>query len=139
MEYDRNNIFGRIIRGELPANKVYEDEHTLAFMDIMPMTTGHFLVLPKAEAVNIFDIPDADLASLIKVVRKLARAAKQALEADGITIQQFNGAPAGQSVFHMHFHVLPRWAGIPLRPHSGNPEEPEVLAQQAEQIRRVLV
>lgn len=139
MEYDNSNIFARIIRGELPAHKVYEDEQTLSFMDIMPMAKGHMLVLPKASAVNIFDIADSHLCDLIRVVRKLARAAKQALEADGITVQQFNGAPAGQSVFHMHFHILPRWIGVPLRPHSGEAEKPEVLAQQAEQIRRVLV
>ncbi|ABR59971.1 HIT domain-containing protein [Sinorhizobium medicae] len=136
--YDTNNIFAKILRGEIPSHRVYEDEATVAFMDVMPQAEGHVLVLPKAPSRNILDVEPAILASLIVTVRKIAVAAKAAFDADGITIMQFNEAPAGQSVFHLHFHVIPRREGIALRPHSGKMEDGDILAANAEKIRRHL-
>ncbi|MDX0602081.1 HIT domain-containing protein [Sinorhizobium medicae] len=136
--YDTNNIFAKILRGEIPSHRVYEDEATVAFMDVMPQAEGHVLVLPKAPSRNILDVEPAILASLIVTVRKIAVAAKAAFDADGITIMQFNEAPAGQSVFHLHFHVIPRREGIALRPHSGKMEDDDILAANAEKIRRHL-
>jgi histidine triad (HIT) family protein len=137
--YDEQNVFARILRGEVPCHKVTEDDRTFAFMDIMPMTRGHVLVLPKAKATTIYDIGAAELGDLFNAVRRIALAARQALAADGVTIQQFNEPAGGQTVFHMHVHVLPRWTGVPLRAHSGEPEDSAVLADLAEQIRQALV
>ncbi|WP_275790952.1 HIT family protein [Pararhizobium gei] len=137
--YDSNNIFGRILRGEIPAHKVYEDEHTLAFMDVMPQAPGHVLVIPKTPSRNILDTDPATLVPLIAVVQKMAVAVRQAFDADGITIMQFNEAPAGQSVFHLHFHVIPRYDGSPLKPHSGKMEDGAVLAVHAEKLKAVLL
>jgi len=133
--YDPNNIFARILRGELPCHKVYEDEHVLAIMDIMPRGDGHTLVLPKAPARNILDIEDAVLANLMKGVQKVARAAKAAFDADGLTIQQFSESAGGQVVFHIHVHVIPRWDGVRLRPHTGEMAPNATLAEQAAKIR----
>ena len=105
--YDTNNIFAKILRGEIPAHKVYEDANVLAFMDVMPQAQGHVLVVPKAASRNILDADPATLGALIATVQKVAVAAQDAFEADGVTIMQFNEAPAGQSVFHLHFHVIP--------------------------------
>ena len=138
MSYDESNVFAKILRGELPCHKVYEDDRVLAFMDIMPRADGHTLVIPKAKARNILDIAPDDLAELIKGVQKVARAAKAGMQADGLTIQQFNEPAGGQIVFHIHFHVLPRWNGVPLRPHTGQMEKPEALAAHAERIRAAL-
>lgn len=121
--YDTNNIFAKILRGEIPSHRVYEDEATVAFMDVMPQAEGHVLVLPKAPSRNILDADPATLTSLIATVQKIAVAAKAAFDADGVTIMQFNEAPAGQSVFHLHFHVVPRREGVPLKPHSGKMED----------------
>ncbi len=137
--YDDTNIFARIIRGELPCTEVFQDDTVLAFMDISPITTGHVLVLPKAPSRNLLDAEADTLASLIPQVQRIARAAMVGMEADGVAIQQFNEAPAGQSVFHLHFHVLPRWEGVPLGSPGGAMEKPEVLAEQAAKIRRALV
>ena len=136
--YDSNNIFGKILRGEIPAHKVYEDDDTLAFMDVMPQAQGHVLVIPKAASRNLLDADPAVLGRLIGVVQKVAVAAKTAFEADGVTVMQFNEAPAGQSVFHLHFHILPRHEGIALKPHSGTMEDGGVLAANAEKLRRAL-
>ncbi|KZE36804.1 HIT family hydrolase [Chelatococcus daeguensis] len=136
--YDPNNIFARILRGELPCERVYEDEHTLAFMDIMPRADGHVLVIPKVEARNIFDIPAEDLGRLAISVQKVARAVKAGMDAEGLTIQQFNESAGGQVVFHIHVHVLPRWKDVPLRPHTGEMAPPETLKAHAERIRRAL-
>jgi len=133
--YDPNNIFARILRGELPCHKVYEDEHVLAIMDIMPRGDGHTLVLPKAPARNILDIEAAVLANLMKGVQKVARAAKAAFDADGLTIQQFSESAGGQVVFHIHVHVIPRWDGVRLRPHTGEMAPNATLAEQAAKIR----
>ncbi|CDN47745.1 MULTISPECIES: HIT family protein [Neorhizobium] len=132
--YDSNNIFGKILRGEIPCHRVYEDADTLAFMDVMPQSPGHLLVLPKAPSRNILDADPAVLSKVIPVVQKLARAARQAFEADGITVIQFNEPAAGQTVYHLHFHVVPRYEGQPLKPHSGQMENNEVLAANAEKI-----
>ncbi|OBZ94053.1 HIT family hydrolase [Pararhizobium polonicum] len=136
--YDSNNIFGKILRGEIPAHKVHEDDNTLVFMDVMPQAEGHVLVVPKAASRNILDADPATLGSLIAVVQKVAIAAQDAFDADGVTIMQFNEAPAGQSVFHLHFHVIPRHEGVPLRPHSGKMEDGVVLAANAAKIREAL-
>ncbi|WP_426126178.1 HIT family protein [Pararhizobium sp. PWRC1-1] len=136
--YDNNNIFAKILRGEIPAHKVYEDDSVLAFMDVMPQAQGHVLVVPKAASRNILDADPATLGALIATVQKVAIAAQDAFEADGVTIMQFNEAPAGQSVFHLHFHIIPRREGVPLRPHSGKMEDGAVLAANAEKIREAL-
>ncbi len=138
MVYDRNNIFAKILRGELPCHKVYETDKALAFMDIMPRGDGHVLVIPKTEARNILDVAPDDLADLAKAVQVVARAVKEALDADGVTIQQFNESAGGQVVFHIHVHVIPRFEGVPLKPHTGQMEDPETLARFAEKIRAVL-
>lgn len=136
--YDSNNIFAKILRGEIPSHRVYEDEATLAFMDVMPQAEGHVLVLPKAPSRNILDADSTTLPALIVTVQKIAIAVKEAFDADGVTIMQFNEPPAGQSVFHLHFHVIPRRDGIPLKPHSGQMEDGDVLAANAEKIRKAL-
>ena len=136
--YDPNNIFAKILTGDIPSVKLYEDDDTLAFMDVMPQAQGHVLVIPKAASRNLLDAEPAVLGALISVVQKIAVAAKLAFEADGVTVMQFNEAPAGQSVFHLHFHVLPRHEGIALKPHSGKMEDGEILAANAEKLRRAL-
>ncbi|MCK3777689.1 HIT family protein [Ensifer sesbaniae] len=138
MRYDDNNIFAKILRGEIPSHRVYEDDATIAFMDVMPQAEGHLLVVPKAPSRNLLDADPATLPTLIATVQKLAIAAKEAFEADGVTVMQFNEAPAGQSVFHLHFHVIPRRAGVPLKPHSGTMEDGAVLAANAEKVRQAL-
>lgn len=138
MSYDDTNIFWKILRGELPAHKIYEDADTFAFMDIMPRGDGHCLVIPKQPSRNILDAEPAALATLIASVQKISRAAMKAFSADGVTVQQFNEPAGGQVVFHLHFHVIPRFDGVALRPHTGQMEKPEVLAANAEKIRAAL-
>jgi histidine triad (HIT) family protein len=136
--YDPGNVFAKILRGELPAQRVYEDEATLAIMDIMPRADGHVLVLPKAPCRNVLDAPPEALQAVALTVQKLARAVKAAFGADGVTIQQFNESAGGQVVFHMHVHVMPRHAGVSLRPHTGEMAASDVLAANAEKIRAAL-
>jgi histidine triad (HIT) family protein len=136
--YDDQNIFAKILRGEIPSTRVYEDEHVVAFMDVMPQGAGHTLVLPKAASRNLLDADPATLTPLIAAVQKIARAVKLAFHADGVTVMQFNEAPAGQSVFHLHFHVIPRHDGVPLKAHSGKMEDAAVLQGNAEKIRKAL-
>jgi len=136
--YDKDNVFAKILRGEMPAYKVHEDDSTLVFMDIMPRADGHALVIPKAPSRNIFDIAPADLAAVIEVVQKIARAAMKAFDADGVLIQQFNEPASGQVVFHTHFHVIPRWHDVRLKPHTGEMEDQAVLAANAEKLRAAL-
>ncbi|EKF43769.1 HIT family protein [Nitratireductor indicus] len=136
--YDNDNIFAKILRGELPSHKLYEDDETFAFMDIMPRGDGHFLVIPKKPSRNILDVAPDSLAAVMRTVQKLGRAAKEAFDADGLTVQQFNEAAGGQVVFHLHVHVIPRFEGIALRPHTGEMADQSVLAQQAEKIRAAL-
>lgn len=136
--YDSNNVFAKILRGELPSHKLYEDEDTFALMDIMPRGDGHCLVIPKKASRNILDVDAASLSAVMATVQKLARATKAAFEADGVTVQQFNEAAGGQVVFHLHFHVIPRFEGVSLRPHTGDMADQAVLAAHAEKIRAAL-
>jgi histidine triad (HIT) family protein len=136
--YDPSNVFAKILRGEMPAEKVYETDKVLAFMDIMPRADGHVLVIPKAPARNILDIDPNDLADLAKAAQFVAKGVMKAMGADGITVQQFNEAAGGQVVFHIHVHVLPRWTGVSLRPHTGAMENKDILAKHAETIRSAL-
>lgn len=138
MAYDSSNIFARILRGELPAHKVFEDADTLAFLDIMPRCQGHTLVIPKSPSRNIIDASPEQMAACMRTVQTISRAVMQAFDAQGVTIQQFNEPAGGQVVFHLHFHVLPRWDGIKLQPHTGQMEKPDVLASNAEAITRAL-
>ena len=131
--YDETNIFAKILRGELPCHKVYEDDVAFAMMDIMPRADGHVLVLPKSKARNLLDADPEILAKLIIRVQKIARAVKSALNADGITIIQYSERP-GQLVFHLHFHIIPRWEGVELRPSTSRQEKPEVLAEFCREI-----
>ena len=136
--YDPSNVFAKILRGELPSHKVYEDEATLAIMDVMPRADGHVLVIPKNPARTLLDIAPDDLCATYRTVQKIARAVKDAMGADGLTIQQFNESAGGQVVFHLRVHVLPRWDDIPLRRHTGEMADPSVLKEYAEQIRAAL-
>ena len=138
MSYDTNNIFAKILRGEIPACKVYEDDFTLAFMDVMPQSDGHVLVIPKVQATNLFEIAPDALNRLIVTTQTIAKAAQSAFNADGVTVMQFNGAAAGQTVFHLHFHVIPRYEGKPLRSHAREMADIKILAAQAEQLKQVL-
>jgi histidine triad (HIT) family protein len=138
MSYDRNNVFARILRGEIPAHKVFEDEHTLAFMDVMPQADGHVLVIPKAEAENVFELPAPALAATVLTTQRVARAVKKAFDAPGILIAQLNGREAGQSVFHIHFHVVPRYEGLDLRLHARDMADPALLAEHAARVRAAL-
>lgn len=138
MAYDSTNIFARILRGEIPAHKVYEDADTVAFLDVMPQIDGHTLVVPKAASRNLLDAEPAVLAGLLPVVQRIARAVKTAFAADGISVIQYNEPAGGQSVFHLHFHVIPRHDGVPLKPHAGQMEKPEILAANADKIRNAL-
>ncbi len=132
--YDANNIFAKILRGEAPAVKVFEDEAAIVIMDVFPQSRGHVLVLPKTQARNLLEIDAEALQALIVRVQRVAKAVRAALNPDGITVSQFNGAAGGQSVFHLHFHVIPRWAGTPVGRHGGGRAEPEELARLAGQI-----
>ncbi len=138
MTYDDSNVFAKILRGELPCHKIYEDDETFAFMDIMPRANGHTLVISKSPAVNIFDVHPDTLCSILHTVHKLAPVVRDAMEADGVLIQQFNEAAAGQMVFHIHFHIIPRWEDVSLKHHTGEMEDSEILAANAEKITAVL-
>ena len=135
--YDPNNIFGKILRDEIPAHKVYEDDVALAFMDIMPRAEGHVLVIPKEGARGLMDVPAATLGELMKRVQHVAKAVQSAFEADGLTLHQFNESAGGQVIYHLHFHLLPRWEGVPLRP-PGTMADDARLAEQAAKIRAVM-
>lgn len=135
--YDPDNIFAKILRGEIPSTRVYEDDDTLAFMDIMPRTDGHLLVIPKTPCRNVLDASPQDLTAVIITVQKMAQAAKAAFDADGVTIQQFNEAAGGQEVFHLHFHVLPRQDGVPMRP-PGQMGDFDQIAEHAGMIKAAL-
>ena len=136
--YDPNNVFAKILRGEFPCYKVYENEHVLAFLDIMPRSPGHTLVIPKAPARNILDIKPDDYAHVARGAHKIAAAAMKAFNADGITVQQFNEPAGGQVVFHLHFHILPRFEGVSLGPPASKMERAEVLTANADKIRKAL-
>ena len=136
--YDPNNLFAKILRGELPSYKVYEDDKAFAFLDIMPRAPGHTLILPKAPARNILDVAPDDLAHTMKVAQKIAKAAMAAFDAEGVTVQQFNENAGGQVVFHLHVHVIPRKIGVAMKPPASVKEAPDVLAEQAKQLGAAL-
>ena len=133
MTYDPNNVFAKVLRGEIPCHKIYEDEDTLAFLDIMPRAEGHALVITKEKARDLFDVSPEALAKLMAVVQKLAPADQGGSGADGVLIAQFNGAAAGQTVFHLHVHIIPRKEGDELKPHAGKMADQAQLAATAEQ------
>jgi len=136
--YDPNNIFAKILRGELPAHKVYEDDKTFAFLDIMPRAPGHMLVVPKAPVRTLLDIEADDLARLFTTTQAVARAAMTVFSADGVTLHQFNEAAGGQVVFHLHVHVIPRKSGVALKPPASVKEDPAVLSDQALKLAAAL-
>ena len=136
--YDGNNIFAKILRGEIPSTRVYETDNVVAFMDVMPQGTGHTLVVPKAPSRNLLDAKPETLAETIQVVQKIANAVKKAFNADGVTVIQFNEPAAGQTVYHLHFHVIPRFEGVELKPHTGKMEDAAVVESNAEKIRTAL-
>jgi histidine triad (HIT) family protein len=136
--YDPNNIFAKILRGELPCHKVYEDDGALAFLDIMPRAPGHTLVLPKSPARNLLDVDPADLAHVMQVAQKIAKAGMTVFDADGITVQQFNESAGGQVVFHLHVHVIPRHEGVAMKPPASVKAEPSVLSDQALKLAAAL-
>jgi histidine triad (HIT) family protein len=138
MTYDANNIFAKILRGEIPSHKVYEDPEALVIMDAMPQSPGHTLIIPKAPSRNLLDADPEMLARMAPLVQKIMRAVKEAFAADGVTLVQFNEPASGQTVFHLHFHVIPRIEGTPLKPHTGAMEDSDVLAANAEKVRKVL-
>ena len=138
MAYDKNNIFAKILGGEIPTVKVYEDAKTLAFMDVMPEADGHVLVVPKEPAENVLDLSADGMAAMMATVQKVAKAVDKALRPDGILLKQYNRAAAGQSVFHVHFHIVPRWEDMPLAPHGKVMVEAARLEPIAAKIRSAL-
>lgn len=138
MSYDPSNIFGKILRSEIPAHKVYEDDIALVMMDIFPQSRGHTLIVPKAPSRNLLDADPAALAAVMPLVQKVAKAVKSATGADGIRLAQFNEAPAGQTVFHLHFHIIPVYEGTALAPHAGGKADDGELAVLARAIADAL-
>ena len=138
MPYDPNNIFAKILRGEIPCVKVYEDDRTLAFMDVMPEAEGHVLVVPKEGAENILDLSSEGMAAMMATTQKMAKAVDKALQPDGILLKQYNRAAAGQSIFHVHFHIVPRWEGAAMAPHGKVMVDAATLEPIAAKIRSEL-
>lgn len=136
--YDPENIFAKILRGEIPCHKIYEDDHVFAFLDIMPRSPGHTLVIPKAPARNILDITAEDFAHVARRAHKIAHAAMTAFKADGIVVQQFSEPAAGQVVYHLHMHVMPRHDGVPLLPPASRREDTAVLEANAAKLKAAL-
>lgn len=134
MAYDPQNVFAKILRGELPCLKLHEDAHTLSFMDIMPQSDGHVLVIPKEPAETLLDLSEDSLLACMRVVHRMTRCVKQAMNSDGVMLAQLSGSAAGQTVPHVHFHIVPRYAGEPMRMHAVVQEDPEKLRQFAAQI-----
>ena len=133
--YQPENIFARILRGELPAHKVFEDEVALAFLDVMPQSQGHTLVIPKLSVRGMIDMPADAWGPYMVRVQKVAAAVKKGMEAEGLTVRQYEGAAGGQTVFHLHFHIIPRWIGEPLRRHGDSMEKEDVLKANAAKLR----
>lgn len=136
--YDDSNVFAKILRGEIPAFKVFEDAGHLAFMDAMPQSEGHTLVIPKSRARNFFDIEPAVLGELIRTTQHVARGVQKAFNPGGMRIIQFNEAVAGQTVFHIHFHIIPCYEGVELRAHNRGWADKAVLAQHAERVKQAI-
>ena len=139
MGYDNDNVFAKILRDEMPSHRVYEDERTLAFMDIMPVSKGHTLVIPKTKGENIFDLDETALSAVIKTTKRVAEAIKKAFDPSGVIITQLNGAKAGQTVFHYHMHIIPVYEKAPFQPHANDLEDSEILASTAETIKQTLL
>ena len=138
MAYDPNNIFAKILRGEVPSHTVWEDAATIAILDVMPQSDGHTLIIPKTPAENLFDLDTGMAEAVMRTGQRLALAVRRAFHPDGVTLMQFNGAEAGQTVFHFHLHVIPRYAGQPLRSHGRGFADPAVLAEQAMHLKAAL-
>ncbi len=136
--YDNNNVFAKILRGEFPCYKVYEDDNALAFLDIMPRSPGHTLVIPKAPARNILDIKTEDYLHVARATHRIAAATMKVFNADGITIQQFNETAGGQVVFHLHVHVMPRHNGIALLPPASRKEDAKILEEHTAKLAAAL-
>jgi len=135
LAYDPNNIFAKILREEIPCVKVFEDDRTLAFMDVMPQAQGHVLIIPKEAAEDILALSPEGVAAMMVTTQKIAKAVKKALNAPGIHLMQLNGAPAGQTVLHVHFHVIPRDVSVALKPHAGGMVDAKILEAVAVRIR----
>ncbi|HUO96303.1 MAG TPA: HIT family protein [Steroidobacteraceae bacterium] len=138
MAYDPNNIFARMVRGEIPCIRVYEDADTIAFMDIMPQADGHTLVIPKVAGENLYETSPESVAAAMRTTQKVARAVQKAFAAPGVIVTQFNGATAGQTVFHLHFHIVPVYTAGSWRPHARDKADPAVLEAHATRIRAAL-
>ncbi|RCL02052.1 MAG: histidine triad (HIT) family protein [Candidatus Tokpelaia sp. JSC189] len=138
LSYDENNIFAKLLRNEIPSIRVYEDENTVVFMDTMPQGIGHTLVIPRKPSRNLLDATPEILVTITKVVQKIAKATQKAFAADGITVMQFNEAASGQTVYHLHFHIIPRFDGIPLQHHADKIADKAELEKSAEKIRTAL-
>lgn len=138
MAYDPDNIFARILRGDAAAHKVYEDEQSLAIMDVMPQADGHVLILPKTPAQNLFELEETSLAALLRTAQVVAAGVRDAFDADGVRLMQLNGPAAGQTVFHFHIHIIPCHEGRPLKRHAGGMADNDLLAEHAARIRAVL-
>jgi histidine triad (HIT) family protein len=136
--YDQSNIFAKILRGEIPCHKVFEDDNALAFLDIMPRAPGHTLVIPKSPARNILDVAPDDLAHVMRIAQRIAKVSVDVFGADGVTLQQFSESAGGQVVFHLHVHVIPRKDGIALKPPASVKEDPAVLKDQAAKLAAAL-
>ncbi len=137
-QYDNENIFAKILRGEIPNFTIYENDDFLVMMDVMPMSDGHCLILPKNASRNLLDADEKILAKLLPLAKKVAIAAKKAMKADGIILKQFNEAPAGQSVFHLHFHIIPVFEGKELKRHAGKMADSQILSKHAKAIANEL-
>ena len=138
MAYDPNNIFARMVRGEIPCIRVFEDADTIAFMDIMPQADGHTLVIPKVAGENLYETSPESVAAAIRTTQKVARAVQKAFAAPGVIVTQFNGSTAGQTVFHLHFHIVPVYTSGGWRPHAREKADPAVLEAHATRIRAAL-
>ena len=139
MAYDANNVFAQILEGKMPAHKVFENDHTLAFLDIMPVSVGHTLIVPKAEAENILELENEPGSEVFKTTKKVAHGIQASLNPTGLIITQLNGADAGQTVFHYHMHIIPVYKKMPLRLHGKEPEDAEALAKTAQIIKQAVV
>ena len=139
MAYDANNVFAQILEGKMPAHKVFENDHTLAFLDIMPVSLGHTLIVPKAEAENIFELENEPGSEVFKTTKKVAHGVQASLNPTGLIITQLNGTDAGQTVFHYHMHIIPVYETMPLRMHGKEIEDTEALAKTAKSIEQAIV
>ncbi|AQS41445.1 MAG: HIT family hydrolase [Candidatus Tokpelaia hoelldobleri] len=136
--YNPNNILAKILRDEIPSARVYEDQHAIAFMDVMPQAPGHTLVIPRDPSRDLLDAKPETLSALVQAAQKVAQGVKKAMNADGITLMQFNGAAAGQTIFHLHFHIIPRFEGTPLKSHAGDMADMRELEDIAARIREAV-